>query len=225
MNTDVFLLEETITTHIHTLSLSKTTIHMYASCFSMYACLCFLEDMISPPYLSLSYPSSRSHHHHHAHAQDSTEYAPLVHNSKAFVHVHCEYSEFNPLIYFSIYIYIYSTHVPPNCGMKDLLHPTLLAIDKSGDDELEEVDAAAAGADVAPGVCDTRGDCPLPVSSFPGDVDVIFTLYSLPHSPQSLFTYTIRPPLSLSLSLCVCPLERLTAAEPLRCFKWRMNPN
>ena len=78
--------------------------------------------------------------------------------------------------------------------MNDLLHPTLLAIDNSGDDDedAEEVDAAAAGAD-APDVCDTRGDCSLPDSVLSGDVILLLLPYLLPP-----------PSHSLSLSVCVC---------------------
>ena len=80
--------------------------------------------------------------------------------------------------------------------MNDLLHPTLLAIDNSGDDDedAEEVDAAAAGAD-APDVCDTRGDCSLPDSVLSGDVILLLLPYLLPTHSHSL---------SLSLSVCVC---------------------
>ena len=79
--------------------------------------------------------------------------------------------------------------------MNDLLHPTLLAIDNSGDDDedAEEVDAAAAGAD-APDVCDTRGDCSLPDSVLSGDVILLLLPYLLPTHSHSL---------SLSLSVCV----------------------
>ena len=79
--------------------------------------------------------------------------------------------------------------------MNDLLHPTLLAIDNSGDDDedkAEEVDAAAAGAD-APDVCDTRGDCSLPDSVLSGDVIFLLLPYLLPTHSHSL-----------SLCVCVC---------------------